>query len=237
MRISVVIPTLNEEAVIGLLIKHLWQAQNGAVSEIIVSDGGSSDATKKEVLDAGGFFFESPAKGRAAQLNFGAEQAGGEVLYFLHADVFPPTGFDEDILEKIRNGFQFGNFRQKIASANRWVNINSWASRSERLICSGGDQSLFITRELFKKLEGYRSDFQLMEDYDLFIRASKFEEPVKIKRSLKVIDRKYECNNYLKVNFCNGVIFGLYRLGVHPNKLKPLYKKWIKGPRYNSLPK
>lgn len=232
MRISVVIPTLNEEAIIGQLVKHLWQVEGGGLAEVIVSDGGSTDSTKAEALQAGALFFESPEKGRAAQLNFGAALAEAELLYFLHADAFPPANFDTDILNCIAEGYHFGNFRQQIESTNPLVKINSWASRFERLICSDGDQSLFITRQLFKKLEGYRSDFQLMEDYDLFRRARQIARSKKIARSLKVADRKYAYNSFIKVNVCNGVIFSLYQIGVHPNNLKPLYKKWIKGPRY-----
>jgi len=236
MTISVIIPTFNEAAIIGKLINHLWEVQTGVVSEIIVSDGGSDDGTKEKATGAGAVFLQCPENGRGAQLNHGAAKATGDILYFLHADAFPPKFYDQDILECVANGYGFGNFRQHIQAKNPLVKINSWASRFDRLISSGGDQSLFITSELFRKLEGYRSDFQLMEDYDLFFRAKHEARGRKISRSLQVEDRKYAYNSFLKVNICNGVVFSLYQLGVHPNLLKPLYKKWINGPRYRSLP-
>ncbi len=234
-KISIIIPTYQESANIGRLIRYLIRHTRNCGAEILVIDGGSNDGTIEIAREAGARVLESPKKGRAGQLNYGASQAEGSVFYFLHADAFPPPSFISDIEGALHLGYDFGNFRQRIQSENKWVKINSYASRFNRIISSGGDQSLFIKRSLFNELKGYREDYLMMEDYELFSRARKKGECIKIPKNLKVLDRKYQYNSFLRVNISNGIIFGLYMLGVHPNKLYPLYKKWIKGPRYSEL--
>lgn len=235
MKLSVIIPTYQEEASIADLVGHLYRCDEHKQIEVLVIDGGSSDSTVKQATMAGAKTYVSPRRGRAAQLNYGASQAKGQLFYFLHADAFPPSSFIKDIISAIELGYDFGNFRQVIKSDNPWVRINSFFSRLNGRITSGGDQSLFITRELFLRLKGYREDFLFMEDYDLFGRARRLGENIKIPKSLEIIDRKYTHNSYLKVNLCNFAILSLYQMGVHPNKLFPLYKSWIKGPRYKEL--
>ncbi len=236
MKLSVIIPTYQEEATIGELVEHLFRCDIHNQIEILVCDGGSTDDTLRLAEEAGAIGIKSPKKGRAAQLNCGASLAQAEILYFLHADAFPPKSFVKDVISAIDLGYDFGNFRQVIKSENPWVRINSYFSRLNGRITSGGDQSLFITRELFFRLKGYREDFLFMEDYDLFGRARLLGENIKIPKSLEIVDRKYTYNSYLRVNLSNLTILTLYRLGIHPNKLFPLYKSWIKGPRYKSLP-
>lgn len=235
MKLSVIIPTYQEEASIGDLVEHLLHCDTQHQIEVLVCDGGSSDNTIAHAEKAGAVAFVSPKKGRACQLNYGATLAKGDLFYFLHADAFPPKSFVKDIISAIELGYDFGNFRQVIKSENPWVRINSYFSRLNGRITSGGDQSLFITRELFYKLKGYREDFLFMEDYDLFGRARLMGENIKIPKSIEIIDRKYTHNSYLRVNLSNLTILTLYQLGVHPNKLYPLYKSWIRGPRYKGL--
>ncbi|MGB0177816.1 MAG: TIGR04283 family arsenosugar biosynthesis glycosyltransferase [Owenweeksia sp.] len=234
-KISIIIPTYQEGSNIGDLVSYLVRHSKGHESEVLVIDGGSTDGTFKNAEEAGAKVVLSPRKGRASQLNHGAEVASGDILYFLHADAFPPSSFLDDIKGALKLGYDFGNFRQKIQSENKWVKINSYASRFNRIISSGGDQSLFIRRSLFEKLDGYREDYLMMEDYEFFKRARKKGESIKIPKSLKVLDRKYQYNSFLRVNLSNIAIFGMYTLGVHPNRLYPLYKRWIKGPRYSEL--
>ncbi len=234
-KLSVIIPTYQEAATIGDLVRHLYKHARGCDLEVIVSDGGSTDGTRAEAESAGAKVLVSKRKGRAAQLNIGAENAGGDIFYFLHADAFPPPSFCSDIFSAVEIGYDFGNFRQVILSENPWVKINSYGSRFKSLISSGGDQSLFIRKDFFEEIGHFREDFLMMEDYDFFRRAKRKGEHIKIPKNLRTVDRKYQYNSFLKVNLVNGFILGLYVLGVHPNKLHPLYKSWIKGPRYAEL--
>lgn len=235
MQLSIVIPTYQEEACIADVVAHIRTMDTNCSYELIVVDAGSTDQTITLAREAGAQVFVSPVKGRGAQMNFGATQTKGEVLYFLHADAFPPAGFMEHILEAVEAGHGFGHFRQEILSENRLVAINSFLSRLSGLVASGGDQSLFIKATLFNRIGGFDETLPLMEDYDLVRKARQLSSWVKIPVSLRVLDRKYKYNSFFRVNLVNTIIFLAYRLGVNPLHLKRWYKRWIKGPRYKNL--
>ncbi|MDZ7846189.1 MAG: glycosyltransferase [Owenweeksia sp.] len=148
-RISLIIPTYQEAASIGPLVKRLKTYGSGELQEVIVVDCGSTDGTLDLAEAEGAIVFCSKA-GRGRQLNLGASKSSGDILYFLHADAFPPPTFARDICSAISQGYDFGNFRQKILSENKWVVFNSYMSRFNGLIASGGDQSLFIRRSYLK---------------------------------------------------------------------------------------
>ncbi|MEO6819726.1 MAG: glycosyltransferase, partial [Ginsengibacter sp.] len=116
--ISIIIPTFNEEKNIEKLVSYLKEHGEDLISDIIVSDGGSSDLTISEAARAGASVFTSPQKGRAAQMNFGASLSKGTILYFVHADTFPPLNFADDILKAIAKGYDFGRFRTRFDSSS-----------------------------------------------------------------------------------------------------------------------
>ncbi|RZL06730.1 MAG: glycosyltransferase, partial [Hymenobacter sp.] len=106
MTVSIIIPTYNEAEAITDLLGYLGQATASELAlEILVVDGGSTDATVRLAQQAGAIVLASPRKGRAAQLNHGAQQARGEVLYFLHADSYPPPGFLVDVRQAVAQGY------------------------------------------------------------------------------------------------------------------------------------
>ena len=164
--ISIIIPVLNEATTIRNLLDHLTQNLSGENStEIIFVDGGSSDGTKEIIknftknisrpvgflkLDRS-FFIQviSSEKGRARQMNTGARHASGEILYFLHADSFPPKNFDEYILSEIKKENPAGCFRMKFDSNHWWLQLAGWLTQFRWRACRGGDQSQFITKSLF----------------------------------------------------------------------------------------
>lgn len=235
MKISIIIPTYQEADIIGKLVHHLFEYGGASSFEILVIDGESTDGTVEAATAAGAQVFISPKKGRASQMHFGAKQAKGTILYFLHADAFPPSTFLQSIEAAVNKGFDFGHFRQKIMSKKTVVSVNSFLSRLPGLVSSGGDQSLFITAKFYNKLGGFNEALTLMEDYDLVKRARKIGTWVKIPTPLQVVDRKYEYNSFLRVNLANAMVFTAYKCGVAPNRLKRWYKAWIKGPRYQEL--
>lgn len=95
----------------------------------------------------------------------------------------------------------------------------------------GGDQSLFITRSLFRKLGGYDAEHIVMEDYDIIRRGKKFASFRLIPHEVIVSARKYDSNAYFRVNAANFLVFTLYYCGVAPTKLLYWYKKWINHPK------
>jgi len=88
--ISIIIPTYNEEENIKNLLPRLTHSSGTMPHEIIVVDGGSTDQTVIRAKQLGATAFHSPKRGRAHQMNFGAQKATADLLYFVHADTLPP---------------------------------------------------------------------------------------------------------------------------------------------------
>ena len=174
-QLSIIIPTLNEAEGIERLLTHLHKIKSPKVtSEIIVTDGGSTDETKTLVKK---HFcqtrFVEERKGRARQMNMGAEKANGEMLFFLHADTYPPKGFDEVILSSVSEKKQAGSFRMKFDKDTFFFNFWSWFTRFKWDVASGGDQSLFIAKKLFDQIGGFNNSWLVMEDIEIMARIKK----------------------------------------------------------------
>ncbi|OAQ41554.1 hypothetical protein A5893_00100 [Pedobacter psychrophilus] len=226
MFLSIIIPTYNESENISELLLLLQEISRNDI-EIIVVDGGSTDGTQKLIENHEAILLSSKEKGRAKQMNFAAKKAKGNVLYFVHADTLPPKSFYEDIKLSIAEGFPMGCYRFKFNSDKKLLKLNSYFTRFDRLMCRGGDQSLFITRELFDDLGGYCENHKVMEDYDIILRARK-KHPFKIiPKDVIVSARKYDYNSYLKVNYANFVAFMMFYAKVDHDKIIKFYKKTL----------
>ena len=153
--ISVIIPTYNEEEQIRNTIRQLWaNDHSNQIGEIIVSDGGSSDDTLAIARSEGVSALLSPKKGRSAQMNYGASRATQGILFFLHADTTPPADFTADISEAVLEGFDAGCYRLCFDHPHWFLRANCWFTRFDVNAFHYGDQSLFIKRDLFEKLNG-----------------------------------------------------------------------------------
>ncbi|MDF7820286.1 TIGR04283 family arsenosugar biosynthesis glycosyltransferase [Runella sp. MFBS21] len=227
--ISVIIPTLNEEKNIENLVQHLQKDEDSSIVEIIVVDGGSIDHTLAVALKAGAVAVRSPQKGRAAQMNFGAHMAKGNILYFIHADARPPLGFAQDILGAIQEGFQSGCYRFRFDSPKTLLKINNYFTRFKLLAVRGGDQTLFITREWFDKLNGFDERYVIMEEYDLLRRLWRQNRSFfkVIPKNVLISARKYDNNSWLRVQIANLVAMTLFKLGTSPLKIAHIYKKML----------
>lgn len=227
MDFSIIIPTLNEARHIEYLVKYLIDHSGTYLVEVIVVDGGSIDDTQALALHAGALTFRSPKCGRAAQMNYGAERATGEVLYFVHADTLPPTSYIADIKDAINRNFPIGCFSFQFDSPKLMLKINAWFSRKPFIWCRGGDQSLYITREIFQKLDGFCDQHIIMEEFDFIIRAKEQSNFRVIPKAILVSARKYENNGYLRVQFANLIAFNMYRLGFSPEKIYSAYRRML----------
>jgi len=232
MLVSIIIPTYNEEETILPLLSYLKNHSDERLAEIIVVDGGSRDHTVEIVKSAGFTCVVSEKKGRAAQMNSGYRISLGELLYFVHADSIPPVSYLDDLFKAIDEGYEAGCYRFRFDSEKLFLKINSYFTRFDRIMCRGGDQTLFITRQLFEKLRGFREDFMIMEDYDLI---QKVQRSVKFKilpKDVIVSARKYEKNHYLQVNFTNLVVFMMYFSGARQETMVHAYKSLIHHPKF-----
>ncbi|MDH7447953.1 TIGR04283 family arsenosugar biosynthesis glycosyltransferase [Aquimarina sp. 2201CG14-23] len=198
MKISIIIPILNEAATISKLLSHLIHAASSkdTIKEIIVVDGGSTDESK-EVIQ--GFAKEQETtiklvfseKGRAKQMNKGSAEASADILYFLHADSFPPKNYDQHIIQEINKGNEAGCFRMKFDSNHWWLRFLGWLTQFESKRCRGGDQSQFITTSLFEEINGYDESYVVYEDNDLVDRLFAIDKFVIIPEYVITSARRY----------------------------------------------
>ncbi|WP_457650312.1 TIGR04283 family arsenosugar biosynthesis glycosyltransferase [Profundibacter sp.] len=163
--LSIIIPTLNAEAGLPVTLRALIEGlEGGLIRELVVSDGGSGDATCEVAEAAGGEVVRGVA-GRGGQLRRGADVARGEWLLFLHADTELSAGWASVVQAHIGGGQGAGYFRLAFDAggfAPRWV--AGWANLRARVFgLPYGDQGLLISRELYDAVGGY-ADMALMED-------------------------------------------------------------------------
>lgn len=232
MKVSVIIPTYNEEKSIGKLLNHIKKYGDEKLLECIVVDGGSEDRTVEIVQKNGTTCLICDQKSRAAQMNMGYRNSSGDLLYFVHADSLPPKTFLDDLVTALKNGYQAGCYRFRFDSDRFLLKVNSYFTRFDRIMCRGGDQTLFITRSLFEKIGGFRSEFLIMEDYDLIQKIQKEASFKIIPKDVVVSPRKYDKNQYLKVNFANFVIFMMYFFGARQQTMVSAYKNLIYHPKF-----
>jgi rSAM/selenodomain-associated transferase 2 len=221
MRISVIVPVFNEEK---SLAANLMELQRLKPEEIIVVDGGSSDRTR-EICQRFGVELYGSRRGRATQMNFGVQRAGGDVLLFLHADTrLPPTAFD-DIRAALRDrkvlggrfDLQLDNPRPLLRLIGFMISLRSRLSK-----VGTGDQALFVRREIFAELGGY-PDIPLMEDV-AFSRALKRRGVVACLHSRVVSSaRRWEMDGICRTVLKMWTLKTLYLLGISPVRLKRYY--------------
>lgn len=228
MKISIIIPTLNEAGNIKRLLVHLYKYGGKDLHEIIVSDGGSDDNTIKVASSAGATIVCSEIRGRAFQMNAGAKVATGDILYFVHADAIPPIDFVAEIQNAVSQNKKAGCFRFRYDSDRKLLAINSYFTRFNGVFSGGGDQSLFIKKRLFDELGGFDEEYVIMEDYELVNRIRKIGILFHvIPEEVIVSARKYSNNSYLRVKFSNLLVFLLYKIGINPATLSGLYKRLL----------
>ena len=220
---------LNEAKNLNTLLPYLIENAH-CPTEIIVVDAGSNDGSM-QVATAHNAKVISSKKGRAIQMNKGAQEAQSDLLYFLHADCLPPKTFSQDVINYSEAGNDLGCYRYNFDSPNKLLKFNAYMTRFGGIMCRGGDQSLFVTKQVFNQLNGYKEDYIVMEDYDFIQRAKKKYQFVIMDGDALVSARKYDSNSYLRVNLANLIVFLLYFMRVHPIKLHALYKKMINHPK------
>ncbi len=224
VKISCIIPTLNEEAHVGRLVRWLRQCSLSELVEVIVVDGKSTDATIYEAREAGAEVFTTEIRSRAHQMNLGAKVAKGDILYFVHADAMPPKCCFEEVLNAVESGHQIGGFRFRFDS-DKWIlKFNSYMTRFNITSFRGGDQSIFIQKNLFEKLNGYDESYVIMEEYDLLRRVKAMGIKYHlIQKDVLVSARKYIGRTWLEVNWANVKAMAQFRRGVAPELIKRNY--------------
>ena len=223
MEYSIIIPALDEAGRIGRQV-----AACGALRprpEVIVVDGGSGDETRLLAARAGARVVASPRRGRAPQMNAGARAAGGDVLLFLHADVnLSQAAFgalqkalgDPDLLG--------GAFRRRFDSPSLLLKLGCRLSdaRGRRLRVYLGDQALFVRREVFDRLGGFR-EILLFEDVEFSRRLARLGKTRLIEEPIVASGRRFEKEGAFRRLSRNLWLTALYLAGADPDRLARRY--------------
>lgn len=190
MRLSIIVPALNEAAHIAATLNPLQGLRQRDV-EIIVADGGSTDATRDLARPLADNVIDS-APGRARQMNAGAAAASGEALLFLHADSQLPAEADKAILSAL-TVTGWGRFDVSITGTQPMLGVVAWfMNRRSRLTgIATGDQGLFMTRETFERIGGF-PDQPLMEDVEMCRRLKMISPPACLDLRIATSGRRWE---------------------------------------------
>ncbi len=225
-RYSIIVPVLHESERINRLIDHLSSLEPRKACEIIVVDG----SPERDTLDAirnKQVVKMTAETGRARQMNAGAIVAKGDILIFLHADTeLPPTAFAgiASVMGQDRyigGAFQLGIQSEKLVykALTWWVSI-----RCRITGIPYGDQAIFITKDYFNKIGGYR-EIPLMEDVELMRRIKKQRDRIcLLPDCVMTSPRRWEEEGFIYVNLRNTLLLILYLLGAAPERLARFYK-------------
>ncbi|MEZ5356635.1 MAG: TIGR04283 family arsenosugar biosynthesis glycosyltransferase [Bryobacteraceae bacterium] len=219
--ISVVIPVLDEQRVLGRLLESLRAME--PAPEVIVADGGSSDGTVA-VARAFGARAVVSARGRGPQMNAGAAASSGAVLLFLHADVtIGPTALSALERALAGGGVVGGNFDIRYEGGWEARLFSAINRRRCRMGVIYGDSGIFCRRDVFEKLGGYR-DWPLLEDYEFARRLRRAGKLALLAEPVYVSGRRWRNGGLWKTLWAWFWVQALYYLGVSPRRLAAMYR-------------
>lgn len=223
--VSVIVPTLEEALTLPGLLGHL-----GALAgrlEVIVADGGSLDATARLARDhpSAPRVVEAPG-GRARQLNAGAAVSSGEMLVFVHADSrLPPDAYRSLAAAYRDRRLVGGNFRLRFEGGDLFARVLAAYYRlSRRLGVYYGDSSLFVRREVFEHLGGFR-ELPIMDDYDFARRLERSGTTTCLPGPALTSSRRWRRSGITRTVCSWTAIQALYWAGLPAARLVPLYRR------------
>ena len=219
--ISVIIPVLNEAKILDRSLSRLTHQLQG--HELIIVDGGSTDETSLIAKRYGQVILAE--RGRARQSNAGAAVAKGDILLFLHADVWLDTGAIEGVETAISSGYVGGAFKQRIEGDHplyRWIE-RAANFRAKRLRIFYGDGGIFVSRTYFDQIGGF-PDIPIMEEVRFSRKLCQHGEVTLVEPGIHISARRWQKNGILRTTLTNWFITLLYLLRVPPNHLAKLYR-------------
>ncbi len=220
-RVAVVVPALNERRCIERCLASV-RAQEGEVEPVVV-DGGSQDGTPAVAASLARVI--SAPRGRAVQMNAGARATRGDVLLFLHADSRLVPG----ALAAVRSALSDprvvgGTFSLRFEPETPLLRLYAACTRLGPRIFHYGDQGIFVRRDTFEALGGYR-DLPLMEDVDFLRRLRRTGRTVLLPLPVITSARRFHRHGIVRQQLRNGALLALYLAGVSPRRLARWYEQ------------
>ena len=222
-KLSIIMPVLNEGDGIAASLDALADLRTLG-TELIVVDGGSRDATVEQAQLRADQVILAP-RGRALQMNAGAEKASGDVLLFLHADTRLPAEADRVVLNGLdRSRRAWGRFEVKIDGRSPLLPVVAWLMglRSRLTGIATGDQAIFVRREAFQAMGGFPA-IALMEDIAMCKRLKRLGRPLCLRACVTTSGRRWEKNGVLSTILLMWRLRFAYFFGADPKKLARQY--------------
>ena len=222
MKLSVIVPTFNEEAVIAATLRRA--AEVLAPFELIVADGCSTDATAARARPYAKVLALSMTRGAA--LNHAAAVATGDVLLFLHADTMVPIGAAPAIAGALAEaGVIGGAFRLRLDHQGWLARLVSWNVnlRSSLLNSFFGDQAMFVRREAFERAGGFK-DWSVMEDLEILSRLRRYGRLVLLDEEVVTSARRHLRKGWWTTIGTIWIMTFLNRIGVPGQAMTRWYK-------------
>lgn len=222
--VSIVIPTLNEANIIRKCLLALQPLREQG-HEVILVDGGSHDTTC-ELAQALVDKLLSTARGRAEQLNYGAGQASGDLLLFLHADTLLDEKVRAELLEIARRDSVWGRFDVQLSGEHYLYRVIEFFmnTRSRLTGIATGDQAMFCDKKLFKTAGGF-PEIELMEDITLSSHLKKLKPPICSRAKVLSSSRRWEEGGIVRIVLKMLLLRLRYALGAKPEKLAREYDR------------
>jgi rSAM/selenodomain-associated transferase 2 len=222
-KLSIIMPVLDEGESIAAALDALAGLQARG-TEVIVVDGGSRDATVQRARPRANRVILA-SRGRALQMNAGAEQACSDVLLFLHADTRVPADADHVVLEGLeRSGRVWGRFDVKIDGRSPALSVVAWFMnlRSRLTGIATGDQAMFVRRSAFQAVGGFPA-IALMEDIALCKRLNRVSRPLCLRERVATSGRRWEKKGVLNTIILMWRLRLAYFFGADPKELARQY--------------
>ena len=220
-KLSIVIPTFNEENSVGKTLESLKIFDENV--EVIVVDGGSSDATIEIAQNYDVKILHSP-RGRGIQLQIGGNAATGDVLWFLHADTIPSKDCVSQMMSALKNAATVGgNFTIRFDGDEAAAKfLTRLYPNLRKLGLIYGDSAIFVRREIYEKIGGYE-DYPIFEDLDFVRKLGREGEIVTLPAHVTTSSRRFADGKFILTFLRWTVLQVLYWLGVSPHKLVKIY--------------
>lgn len=223
--LSIIIPTLQEAELLPHTLKSLKDSWKTDEVEIIIVDGGSTDATLSIARNFGVKILQVSVLNKAIQLNMGAAAAKGDTLLFLHSDSLLPVNWLKELKTVLSTNAIAGCWRLRFDHPHWFLRLSAWCTRFTFSALRFGDQGLFVQRAIFDQIEGYNESMSLLEDQDIVRRlkiTGKFDV---LPASIQTSARRYLKHGIFKTQANYFVVWMMYRLGFKQKTIVNYYKK------------